>query len=45
LQIGLSVVGQHQYNQQQENHGQPHLGYFEYLSTGGLLEATMENWE
>jgi hypothetical protein len=45
LQIGLSVVGQHQYNQQQENHGQLHLGYFEYLSTGNFLEATMENWE
>jgi hypothetical protein len=29
---GLSFVGQHQYNQEQLQHGQPQLGHFEYLA-------------
>src|ERR671918_2609849 len=45
FQIGLSVVGQRQYNQEQENHSQARVGYLEYISTGSFLEATMENWE
>jgi preprotein translocase subunit SecG len=45
FQIGLSIVGQRQYNQEQENHGRPALHYFEYVTSAGFLEATMENWE
>jgi hypothetical protein len=45
FEIGLSVVGQHQYNQEQTNHRQPAVGYFEYLSSASFMEATMENWE
>jgi hypothetical protein len=45
LQLGLSVVGQHQYNQEQVNHGQPPVDYFTYVSSAAFLEATMENWE
>jgi hypothetical protein len=45
FQVGLSVVGQHQYNQERTNHGRPPVGYFEYLSSDGFMEATMENWE
>jgi hypothetical protein len=45
FQVGLSVVGQHQYNQERTDHGRPTVGYFEYLSSDGFMEATMENWE
>ena len=45
FQLGLSVVGQRQHNQQQIQHGQPVLSYFEYISGADYLEATMENWE
>jgi hypothetical protein len=44
-QVGLSMVGQQQYNQEQAHHGQPRLGYFEYLVSASFMEATMENWE
>jgi hypothetical protein len=45
FQIGLSIVGQRQYNQERQNHGQAPLSYFEYVTSAGFLEATMENWE
>jgi len=45
FQLGLSVVGQRQYNQEQVNHGQPTIDYFGYVSSAAFLEATMENWE
>jgi hypothetical protein len=45
FQLGLSGVGQRQYNQQQMQHGEPTVGYLEYLTSAGFLEATMENWE
>ena len=45
FQFGLSLVGQHQHNQEQIQHGQPVLGYFEYVTSAAYLEATMENWE
>ena len=45
FQLGLSVVGQRHYNQQQMQHGQPTVGYLEYLTSAGFVEATMENWE
>ena len=44
-QIGLSVVGVFQYNEQRKDHDQPQVTYLEYLATGSFLEATMENWE
>jgi hypothetical protein len=45
FQAGLSLVGQRQYNQEQANHGQPAVSYFEYVRGPSFLEATMENWE
>jgi hypothetical protein len=45
FQLGLSIVGLQQYNQEQENHGQPRIDYVSYISSGSFLEATMENWE
>jgi hypothetical protein len=42
---GLSLVGQYRYNQDQREHGQPQLGYVEYLASADFMEATMENWE
>jgi hypothetical protein len=45
FQFGLSLVGQHQHNQEQIQHGQPVLSYFEYVTSAAYLEATMENWE
>ena len=43
--FGQSWVGQHQYNEEQQTHGQPTSTYFAYLGTDHFLEATMENWE
>ena len=45
FQLGLSVVGQRQHNQQQLQHAQPTVTYLEYLASADYLEATMENWE
>ena len=45
FEVGLSLVGQHQYNQEQRQHGQPALGYFAYVTSASFMEATMENWE
>jgi hypothetical protein len=44
-EVGLSIVGQQQYNHEQRQHGQLPLGYFEYITSGSFMEATMENWE
>jgi hypothetical protein len=44
-QVGLSIVGLRQYNQEQTNHGQPAVGYLEYVSSSSFIETTMENWE
>jgi uncharacterized protein DUF6766 len=44
-QLGLSLVGHRHYNEEQTNHGNPTIGYFEYLSSADFMEATMENWE
>ena len=43
--IGQSVTGHVHYNNVQQEHGQPTVGYIEYLGTSHFLEATMENWE
>ena len=45
IQVGLSLVGQRQYNQEQADHGRPAVSYFEYVRGPAFLEATMENWE
>jgi hypothetical protein len=45
LIVGQSIVGQREYNNGQQEHGQPTVGYAEYLATPHFLEATMENWE
>jgi hypothetical protein len=43
--IGQTVVGQREYNSEQQEHGQPVVSYAEYLTTPHFVEATMENWE
>lgn len=45
LVFGQSVVGQREYNNDQKEHGQPQVGYVEYLGSAHFVEATMENWE
>jgi hypothetical protein len=45
FQLGLSIVGQRQYNQEQINHGQSPVSYFDYILSDSFIEATMENWE
>jgi hypothetical protein len=45
FEVGLSVVGQRHYNQEQQQHGQPPIGYVEYITSDSFMEATMENWE
>jgi hypothetical protein len=45
FEVGLTIVGQQQYNQEQVDHGQPRVSYLDYLTSPALLEATMENWE
>jgi hypothetical protein len=42
---GLSLVGQYRHNQDQREHGQPQLGYLEYLASASFMESTLENWE
>jgi hypothetical protein len=36
LIIGQSIVGQREYNNEQQEHGQPTVGYAEYLVTSHL---------
>ena len=43
--IGQTGAGQLEYNNNQREHGQPEVGYAEYLTTPHFFEATMENWE
>ncbi len=45
LIAGQSFVGHREHNNDQQEHGQPTIGYVEYLGTTHFLEATMENWE
>jgi hypothetical protein len=44
-QIGLSIVGHTQYNQEQHSHHRPGVDYWSYLGSSAFLETTMENWE
>ena len=43
--VGQSIMGHHEYNQDQQEHGQPSVGYVEYLKSGHFMEAVFENWE
>ena len=43
--VGQSITGHAEYNEDQKEHGQPVVGFAEYLGGGHFLEATMENWE
>ena len=43
--VGQSITGHVEYNEDQKEHGQPTVGFTEYLGGGHFLEATMENWE
>jgi hypothetical protein len=42
---GQVLTGHAQYNEDQEEHGEPPIGMVEYLGTGHFVEATFENWE
>lgn len=43
--MGQITFGYLEYNNDQREHGQPEVGYVEYLTTPHFVEATMENWE
>ena len=43
--VGQVVAGRQEYNEDQRKHGEPEVGYAEYLQTGHFSEATAENWE
>ncbi|MBA3240786.1 MAG: hypothetical protein H0T60_06115 [Acidobacteria bacterium] len=43
--VGQSLTGHHEYNEDQREHGQPTIGFAEYLGSGHFIEATFENWE
>ena len=43
--IGQILTGVREHNEDQRNHGQPEVGWGEYLATGHFVEATAENWE
>jgi len=40
-----SVMGFFDYNSTEKEHGQPPVGYVEYLKSGDFAEAVFENWE
>ena len=43
--VGQAVAGLYQYNEEQQEHGQPTVDFMGYLGSAHFLEATMENWE
>ena len=43
--VGQSIMGFHEYNDDQKDHGQASIGYVEYLGSGHFVEAIFENWE
>lgn len=43
--IGQYLTGYREYNNDQKAHGNPEVGYVEYLGEGHFIEATFENWE
>ncbi len=42
---GQAVAGMYEYNDEQQEHGQPTVDFAGYLKTSHFAEATMENWE
>jgi hypothetical protein len=42
---GQTTAGYRVYNEDQQAHGQPTIGFAEYLTTAHFGEATFENWE
>lgn len=43
--VGQAVSGMYEYNDEQQQHGQPSVDFVSYLGTPHFMEATMENWE
>jgi hypothetical protein len=43
--VGQSVAGHRFHNSEQRDHGEPEIGYVEYLTSPAFMEATAENWE
>jgi hypothetical protein len=43
--VGQVITGRNEYNEERTKHGQPEVGFVEYLGTGHFAEATAENWE
>jgi hypothetical protein len=43
--VGQSIMGFHEYNDDQKEHGQSSIGFVEYLGSGHFVEAIFENWE
>jgi uncharacterized protein DUF6766 len=43
--IGMSVVGWQHENNELAGHGQPLLGFGQYIGSGNFVEAVFENWE
>src|SRR5829696_6265440 len=42
---GQVTTGHQEYNDEQQEHGQPPIGFLAYMGSSHFLEATMENWE
>ena len=40
-----TYTGLYAYNQEQADHGEAKISYWQYLATGHFFEATAENWE
>lgn len=43
--LGQSLTGHRHYNEEQIEHGQAEVAYFEYLGSGDFVESVFENWE
>lgn len=43
--VGMSIAGLREGNGQLASHGEAPIGYIEYISSGGFIEAVFENWE
>lgn len=44
-QLGLTFVGNAQYNDERRDHGLEQVDYWTYVTSSDFLEVTMENWE
>ncbi len=42
--VGQSLAGERRYNEEQRDHGEPTVGFGDYLKTADFGEATFENW-